>query len=128
MQHSPEPPVIPPPRFPWLAVGLALAVGAIGWEIAGRLSGRSEAWDSPAYWRGAYPAFALTAFALAYFWPRSRWFTWAALAAGQAFTMFAKNPGGSLLPLGLIVMLVMCAPLLVAGRLGARVRAWREAK
>ncbi len=123
-----EPPVIPPPRFPWLALAIAFAIGAAGWEIACRLSGRSEAWDSPAYWRGAYPVFALTAFVLAYVWPRSRWFAWAGLAIGQALVMFAKNPGGSLLPLGVIVMLVMCAPLLIASRLGARVRAWREAR
>lgn len=129
MNQSTEqsPPPLPQP-FPWLAIGVALLVGAIGWEIACRLSGRSEAWDSPAYWRGAYPAFALAAFALAYFWPRSRWFTWAALAVGQALAMFVKNPSGNLLPLGVIVMLVMCAPLIIAGRLGARVQAWRSTR
>lgn len=128
MNSSAEPPFIPPPRFPWPAVVIALLVGAAGWEAACRLSGRSEAWDSPAYWQIAYPAFGVAALVLAYLWPRSGWFTWAALAVGQALMMFAKKPGGSLWPLGVMVMLVMCAPLIIAGRLGGRLRAWREAK
>jgi len=122
---SEQPPPLPSP-FPWLAVGLALLVGAAGWEVACRLSGQREAWDAPAYWRLAYPAFAVAALALAYAWPRSAWFTWAALAVGQALAMFAKNPGGNLLPLGVIVMLVLSAPLLIAGRFGARLRAGRR--
>jgi hypothetical protein len=128
MNAPAEPPVIPPPRFPWLAIAIALFAGAAGWEMACRLGGRTEAWDSPAYWQIAYPAFGVTVLVLAYLWPRSGWCTWAALAVGQALTMFVKNPGGSLLPLGVMVMLVMCAPLIIAGRLGARVRAWRKAK
>lgn len=126
--NTTEPPVIPPPRLPWLALAIALLIGAAGWEIACRLSGKSEAWDSSAYWRIAYPLFAVAVLALAYRWPRSRWLTWMAVALGQALTMFAKNPSGSLLPLGVMVMLVMCAPLIIAGRLGARLHAWREAK
>lgn len=128
MNPSAEPPVIPTPRFPWMAVVIALLVGAVGWEIACRLSGRNEAWDSSAYWRLAYPAFGCAAVALGFLWPRSGWFTWAALAVGQALMMFAKNPGGSLLPLGVTVMLVMCAPLIIAGLLGARMRVWRSGR
>lgn len=128
MNAPAEPPVIPPPRFPWLAITIALLVGAAGWEVACRLSGRSEAWDSAAYWRIAYPLFGVAVLVLAFFWPRSRWLTWAALALGQALVMAAKNPGGSLLPLGAIVLLAMCAPLLIAGRLGARLHAWRRGR
>lgn len=132
MSASAEPPEIPPPlpearpRFAWLALLAGLALGATGWEVACRLSGHREAWDSSSYWGVAYPAFGLAALVLAYLWPRSSWFTWIAIAVGQALAMFAKNPGGTLLPLGVLVMLVMSAPLLIAGRLGARLRAWRR--
>ncbi|MBI5424181.1 MAG: hypothetical protein HZA32_08830 [Opitutae bacterium] len=105
---------------------LGVAIGAVGWEIACRLSGQREAWDSSSYWAVAYPGFGLAVLVLAFIWPRSGWFTWIAIAVGQAVAMFAKNPGGTLLPLGVMVMLVMSAPLLIAGRLGARLRSWRR--
>lgn len=134
MSASAEPPVIPPPlpeerpRFAWVALVAGLLIGAVGWEIAARLSGHREAWDSASYWGGAYPAFGLAALVLAFIWPHSGWFTWIAIAVGQALAMFAKNPSGTLLPLGVLVMLVMSAPLLIAGRLGARLRAWRRTR
>jgi len=132
MSASAEPPEIPPPlplkqSFPWVAVLGGLVIGAAGWEIASRLSGHREPWDSASYWGVAYPAFGLATLILAFIWPRSGWFTWAAIAVGQALAMFARNPGGSLLPLGVMVMLVMSAPLLIAGRLGARLHSWRRA-
>ncbi|MBX3737222.1 MAG: hypothetical protein KF715_11060 [Candidatus Didemnitutus sp.] len=132
MNSPAEPPQIPPPlpearpRFAWVALLVGFAIGAVGWEIACRLSGRREAWDSASYWSVAYPAFGLAALVLAFIWPRSGWFTWIAIAVGQALAMFAKNPGGTLLPLGVLVMLVMSAPLLIAGRLGARLRSWQR--
>jgi hypothetical protein len=107
---------------------VAVAVGAIGWEIASRLGGRTEAWDSPAYWRIAYPLFGAATLALAYFRPRSAAFTWVAIAFGQGLVMFVRNPDGSLLPLGVIALLVMSAPLLIAGRLGVRLHDWRAGK
>jgi hypothetical protein len=127
MNSPDDPPVIPRPRFPWLALSVATLVGALGWEFACRLSGHAEAWDSPYYWRMAYPAFAVVAFVFAYAWPRTAWFVPFAFALGQALAMFAKNPGGSLLPLGVILFGVMSLPLLIPARFGARLRA-RKAK
>lgn len=125
---STEPPALLPNRPSWPAWLAAVLVGAFGWWLAGRLSGKQEAWDSPAYFQLAYPLFALATVVLGYFWPGHAW-RWAlGLALGQALVMFARNPSGSLMPLGLIVFMIYSAPLILTGRLGARLRRWRDAR
>lgn len=100
-------------------------MGGLGWEIACRLSGQREAWDAAAYWQLAYPTFLVTAFFTGWFWPRSAWFTWCAFAGGQVVAMLARNPRGdhALLPFGVMIMLVISVPLLLAAHLGGW---WRQ--
>ena len=126
MNGSAEPPLLPQPRPAgpaWLA---ALVVGAFGWWLACRLSGHAEAWDAPAYFRIAYPLFALATVILGYLRPGHAWRWAVGIALGQALVMFVRNPTGSLMPLGLLVFMIYSAPLILTGRLGARLRQWRD--
>lgn len=126
MNGPAEPPLLKPPQPAWPAWVAALAAGAFGWWLAGRISGRQEAWDSPAYYQIAYPLFAATTVVLGYCWPRHPW-RWAlGIAFGQALVAFVRNPTANLLPLGLVAFAVYSAPLILTGRLGTRLRRWRE--
>lgn len=128
MSESDQPPLLPKPAPAWPGWLASVAVGVFGWWLACRISGKQEAWDSPAYFQIAYPLFALTTVLLGYFWPGHPW-RWAfGLALGQALVMFAKNPTGSLMPLGLIVFMIYSAPLILTGRLGMRLRGWRDGR
>lgn len=104
----------------------ALLAGGVGWTLAAVFGGRTEAWDSPVYYQVAYPFFGITAVLLGYFRPGHPW-RWAlGIALGQALVAFARNPTGNLLPLGLIAFAIYSAPLILAARLGTRIRRWRE--
>lgn len=104
----------------------ALLAGGTGWALAAGLGGRVEAWDSPVYYQVAYPFFALMAGLLGYIRPGHPW-RWAlGIALGQALVAFARNPTGNLLTLGLIAFAIYSAPLILAARLGTRIRRWRE--
>ncbi len=128
MNHPAEPPVVdrPVPRWPaWLA---AFVIGAAGWWIASLLSGKPEAWDSEYYGKISYPLFAAGAAVLGYFGHTRPWRWPLSMALGQAAVLFARGPVGNLAPLGLIAFLVLSLPLLVPAVLGARFRAWRDAR
>ena len=126
MSDPAEPPLLPKLSPAWQGWACAVVIGAIGWALACHLSGRKEAWDSPAYFQLSYPLFALMAVMLGYFWPGHPW-RWAlGIALGQALVAFAKNPTANLLPLGLIVFAVYSAPLILPAMLGSRLHRWRR--
>lgn len=121
-----QPPLLNPPPSRWRPFALAVAVGALGWIVTSALTDRKEAWDSPFYFQVAYPAFALITALFGYFSPGRPWLAPLGIALGQALVAFVKNPTANLLPLGLIVFVVLAAPLMVAGVIGTRLRRWRE--
>lgn len=50
------------------------------------------------------------------------------MAAGQALIIFALDPGGSLLPLGLILFGVLGGVIGIPGLIGARIRTRADAR
>ncbi|MDP2137430.1 MAG: hypothetical protein Q8J74_06205 [Candidatus Didemnitutus sp.] len=126
MNGPAKPPLIRE-RGPWVPLATALVVGGIGWMFAGELGGRKEAWDSSAYWRIAYPTFAVVAALLGYLWRRP-WLAPLGLGSGQALILLAQHPTANLLPPALVALGLISAPLVLPALLGARVRRWRDAR
>lgn len=125
MNHSDQPPAIKAqPTWPgWLA---ALVIGAVGWWLACKLSGKKEAWDSEYYGKVSYPIFAVGAGVLGYLWRIQPWRWPLSIALGQAVVLFVSGPIGNLAPIGLIAFIILSVPLLVPAILGARLRNWRD--
>jgi len=108
-----------PPR--WAAVLSALA-GAVGWFGVSALGHRREAWDSALYWSWFFPSLAVVVLGLGYFSPTKAW-RWGFIPfLAQAVVAFVQDPGGSLLPLGLIMFGIMGTIASVPAMLGARLR------
>ncbi|MBA4138589.1 MAG: hypothetical protein C0518_14890 [Opitutus sp.] len=128
MSDFAEPPEIGRRRawLPWL---VAVAAGALGWWGACWASGLKEAWDSAWYGKGAFPLFALVAGGLGY-WQSGRAWRWPlGIAVGQmlgAVIVMREIP--NLWPLSLVAFTVLSAPLLIPAVLGAKLRAWRDAR
>lgn len=120
------PPTQPPPPRTWPVWLAALLAGAAGWSLTIVFGGRSEAWDSPLYYRAAYPFFAVAAAVLGYLRPGRPWRWPLGLALGQAAVAFTRNPTGNLLPAGLVIFVIYSLPLILAAMLGSRLRRRRE--
>lgn len=101
----------------------ALVGGALLWLGAMALSGRAEAWDSPLYWKLAYPLALLLAGVLGYLKPERAW-RWglAVLLVQPAVMLLTSGSSFALLPLGLILFAILAIPAMLAARLGARMR------
>jgi hypothetical protein len=101
---------------------IAALLGAAGWIVITRITGKREAWDSELYFSWFLPSMALVIALLAYWVPDRAW-RWAFVPFGaQAVVAVAQNPSGSLLPLGLMVFAVYGALCLVAVVIGKAVR------
>lgn len=108
-------------RFAWLITSIA---GLIFWSAAAVASGRREPWDSDAYWTLYLPLAVLLAFGLGMLFPERPW-RWAlAIMLAQAPVMLVGGSGLGLLPLGVILLLVLSLPAILAAWLGAGVRGW----
>jgi hypothetical protein len=102
------------PRVVAGIVGLVVAV------VVGLVSGRSEAWDSPLYWRLGYPAFLLAAFLIGRRHPEEVWPVALVMMAVQVVPMALGGSSLSLWPLALVMLCVLALPIVLAGKLGAR--------
>src|SRR5213594_4328722 len=84
------------------AYAYACVVGPIVWIATSLLTQRQEAWDSPLYWAFAYPVLAMAVALITLKVPRRPW-RWAlVIMLAQAPVLFASNPSGNLLPLGIL--------------------------
>ena len=104
------------------AYAVAAVAGAAGWITIAQVAGRREAWDSELYFTWFLPSLALIIAALA-FWNPDRIWRWAFVPfAAQALGAFARNPTGSLMPMGLVVFGFYGAACLVPAWAGATIR------
>jgi hypothetical protein len=107
---------------------IALGAGAALWTITAVATGRIEPWDAGAYWTVSYPiALALSA-VLGYFHPRRPWRWAVALVFTQVPVMLVRGAGLGLLPLGMILLAVLCVPALLLAHLAARLRRRRDTR
>lgn len=102
----------------WFYV-IAVMTGILVWIAVSSLSGRSEAWDSSAYFQLGIPTLCLVSFMMGYLSPERAW-RWGAVPLGaQTLWMFATQGLGNLWPLGLIVSGIFAVPPILAARFGA---------
>jgi hypothetical protein len=108
------------------AIATAAVAGAATWIGISQLSGRQEAWDSELYFTFALPGLWLGCFALGFFAAVKAW-RWGFVAfIAQALVMIVQKPGGSLLPLGLILFAIFGAIGALPAEIGAGLRRWAE--
>src|SRR5690606_36513706 len=93
----------------WLAAG----AGAALWIAGTLMAGGREAWDAPTYMLRLYPLSLVVSGLLAHRHPDQAAGIAFALFAGQMAVLFVLNPGGGMLPLGVIVFFVMSLPAVV---------------
>ncbi|MFI5210782.1 MAG: hypothetical protein ACHQ2E_10090 [Gemmatimonadales bacterium] len=110
------------------AAVIAAAFGAAAWLAIGLLTHRTEAWDSDLYFSWFFPSLALVLVGLGYFAPERPGRLAFLPFAGQAVVMFVRNPTGSLLPLGLIMLAVYGALFMLPALAGGALRRWLEAR
>lgn len=102
------------------AYAAAIAGGALLWIATAALSGRTEAWDAPLYWKAAYPLALVLAAVLGYLQPRQPW-RWAlAVFLAQPAVLAFSASGFGLLPLGLILFAVLALPAVALAGIAAR--------
>src|SRR5690606_33293583 len=82
----------------WLAAG----AGAALWIAGTLMAGGREAWDAPTYMLLIYPLSLVVSGLLAHRHPDQAAGIAFALFAGQMAVLFVLNPGGGMLPLGVI--------------------------
>lgn len=109
-------------RTPGFAYVTATAGGALLWLGTRLVSGRTEAWDAPAYWTVTYPLAIALAVWLGWRVPRGAWRWGLVVMLAQAVTLAATASGFSLLPLGLIVFGVLALPAIALAQLAATFR------
>lgn len=107
------------PTILWFAISAAAGVAV---EIAVSLAAhRREAWDSPYYWTFGVPAMILAAFLCGVFSRRAPLRIGYAPFLGQLITMVVRTGGGSLLPLGIILMGVIGLSGVLAALVGVAI-------
>jgi hypothetical protein len=102
----------------WLYVIAAIS-GVLVWVVVSSLSGRREAWDSPAYFQIGIPVLCTMSAVMGYLSPDRAW-RWGAIPLGaELLWMLATQGAGNLLPLGIIVGGILAIPSILTARLGA---------
>jgi hypothetical protein len=100
----------------------AALVGLVLWLLTSGVSGQREPWDSPEFWTLGYPlAIALSAL-LGLVWPRRSWLWGFIVMAMMAPVMLWSGSGLSLLPPGLVALMVLSLPASLAGLIAGRLR------
>ncbi len=107
---------------PWQAYAVAIAAGAALWLATSYATGKSEPWDSSAYWTVAYPVAIALSGGLGFAFPQRPW-RWAlAVMLSQAAVMILAGAGLGLLPLGLVLLAALSLPGIVLAAVAARLR------
>ena len=116
-------------------IGLIVVAASMGlgtWFLTAAVSTTLEAWDSPIFLFGTYPALALAVAVMAYATPSRSWWWWAVTAAaGLDLGSFLDgiNLDGNLWPFTIVSWVMISVPLLAAARLGTWLRwkrSWEE--
>ncbi len=95
------------------AMSSVLAGGVIwGWVVAA--SGRAEPWDAPQFWTLGYPAALAACCGLGFLWPVRPWrwvaIVFAMLGAVMIATGVASGSSFSMLPFGLVALVLLAVP------------------
>ena len=100
----------------WVA---AVVSGTMLWSVACLSLGGREAWDTPAYWSLWYPLALLICAALGFFFPVRPW-RWplAVLLVQLPVMAFIADGDAGLLPLGIILLIVLSVPAMLAAAIG----------
>lgn len=98
---------------------LTLGLGAAVWLVPWLLLGRKEAWDHSSYFLVSLPLM-MAAAGYAGYRARKRAWRWPlALILGQFATLLMLQGFGNLLPLGIIVLVILAVPMMLAASVGA---------
>ena len=109
----------------WAYTFAALA-GAASWIAVSQATGRREAWDHELYFILALPSLWVLSAGLGFIAPGWAWRWGFVPFAAQAIVMIVQQPGGNLLPLGLILFAVFGAIAAVPAQVGGWIRRWVE--
>lgn len=98
-----------------------MGAGFILWFATATWVGKNEAWDHTLYWVFAYPLALITCVLLGYGYPERCWRWPLVLFASQVVAMGVRSGEiGSVLPLGLVTVVVLALPGIAAAQFGAR--------
>ena len=115
-----------PDSFPLRPYSIAIGAGAVLWTITAVATRRIEPWDAGAYWTISYPFAIALAGALGYFYPQRPWRWAVAIIFMQVPVMLVRGAGFGLLPLGMVLLAVLCMPPILLAGAAARARLRRE--
>jgi hypothetical protein len=106
----------------WRAYLIATVGGLALWTTTALLGGRAEPWDTGLYWTISYPLALIGATVLGYVFPSRPW-RWAlVLVYSQVFVLMVSGSGFGLLPLGLVLLAILCLPAFALAKFGAHIR------
>src|SRR5437879_11464280 len=103
----------------WLWFAISAAVGVAVEITISQIGQRRESWDSPYYWTYAVPAMIAGALICGFLARRSRVRIGYAPFLGQLITMVVRTGGGSMLPLGIILIGIIGLSGVLAAFVGA---------
>jgi peptidoglycan/LPS O-acetylase OafA/YrhL len=98
---------------------LVIVVAVAVWLLAWLLLGRKEAWDHPSYFSVSIPVMSLVAGYAGYGAKIRAWRWPLTLIIAQVAAALLLNGFGNLFPLGVIVFVVLAAPMMLAASVGA---------
>lgn len=104
----------------------AAFIGAASWLGVSLTTGRREAWDHEMYFTLALPALWFLSAGLGFMAPARAWRWGIVPFAAQAIVMIVQEPGGNLVPLGLILFAAFGAIAAVPAQVGGWIRRWVE--
>ena len=102
---------------------IAIVSGAIVWAAISAISGRNEAWDSPAYVSIGIPVICALSAMLGFVSPQSSWRWGITPFVGQFLWMLLTQGLGNLLPLGVLAFGIFSVPSIITARIGAFIQA-----
>lgn len=106
-----------------VTIGLCALTGAALELGIHAVSGRGEAWDSPAFWTVGMPIALLVSLIIGVVSQGRDWRWTIVVAPAQVLTMMiASGEIGSLWPLALMLSSIMSLPFFVAAFIGSRFR------
>lgn len=103
----------------YVPAGLA---GLVLWLVTSGASGRREPWDAPEFWSVGYPIAICLSALLGLVWPQRSWVWGFIVMVMMAPVMALKGSDLSLLPLGLVALMVLALPASLAGLITGRIR------
>lgn len=110
-------------RNPIWGYTMAVLAGVGGWIYLAQGTPESDAWVNPQYFSLFVPVLAVLAAALGFFFPVRPWRWGLLLIWSQVPVALILSPAGTLLPTGLVVLLLLSLPIVGLAHLGGFARA-----